>query len=388
MKATTAATPFTPMLFLIALLVATGFLWGLLWPQQVHAAEQVGEAVKVVRDVYGATLAKRMVEGEVVVANQRVRTGKESAVRLQFMDETELYMGERSELKLEKYIYKPETGAVESFFDMVRGVIRLSTGETKVQLTVNTPQGTIGVRGTQFDVYMDPQGTEATEVAVSEGTVEITTKDGFERVAAGQVYRMAKGEGAFTDGMSDGMAKAVTQMMENAGKDEAGKAAEKEAQTAAAVAGKDKANFVYLDTKHGRMVIELLPKLAPNHVKRFKELAAQGFYDGLIFHNVQPGYVVETGDPTGTGAGGSGQKLKAEFSKEPFVAGSVGMKRNQDDENSADSQFFIMLGRGAQLDNRYTLIGRVIQGLALTAKLSRGRPPKDPDQIISLKPAK
>ncbi len=149
-----------------------------------------------------------------------------------------------------------------------------------------------------------------------------------------------------------------------------------------AVQGKNKENLLYMDLSGGRLVIELRPDLAPRHVNRIKELARQGFYDGLGFHFVRSGYVAETGDPTGTGKGGSGQTLAAELSDAPFERGTVGMSREEDDPDSADSQFFITLGRAERLDGKYTVIGTVLHGLDLADGLQTGAPPKTPDTIV------
>jgi peptidylprolyl isomerase len=153
----------------------------------------------------------------------------------------------------------------------------------------------------------------------------------------------------------------------------------------------DLENTLYLQLKDGQVVIELLPNLAPNHVARIKELTRQGFYDGIVFHRVIAGFMAQTGDPTGTGAGGSGQKLKAEFSKEPHVRGIVSMARATDPD-SADSQFFIVLADSKYLDNQYTVFGRVTSGMEFVDKIKKGDSSNggkvtDPDKIISLKVA-
>ena len=120
--------------------------------------------------------------------------------------------------------------------------------------------------------------------------------------------------------------------------------------------------MIYLELKDGRVVIETLPDLAPNHVARIKELVRQGFYDGIVFHRVIDGFMAQTGDPTGTGTGGSGKNLDAEFSAEPHVRGILSMARAQD-PNSADSQFFIVFDDAKFLDRQYTVWGRVIEGM-------------------------
>ncbi len=133
----------------------------------------------------------------------------------------------------------------------------------------------------------------------------------------------------------------------------------------------DLENTLYMDLKDGRVVIEMRPDLAPNHVKRIKELARKGFYDGIVFHRVIDGFMAQTGDPTGTGNGGSGQKLKAEFSKEPHRRGVVSMAR-PGDINGGDSQFFIVLADSTYLDGQYTVWGQVTSGMEFVDKIKKG----------------
>ena len=149
---------------------------------------------------------------------------------------------------------------------------------------------------------------------------------------------------------------------------------------------RDLENTLYLDLTYGRVVIELRPDLAPNHVKRIKELVRQGFYNGIKFHRVIEGFMAQTGDPTGTGMGGSGQKIDAEFSQEPFKRGTVGMARAQS-PNSADSQFFIMFANGDFLNGQYTVWGQVVEGMEFVDKIKRGEPPANPDIIVKLQVA-
>jgi len=130
-------------------------------------------------------------------------------------------------------------------------------------------------------------------------------------------------------------------------------------------------NILNLDLKDGRVVIQMRPDLAPLHVARIKELVRQGFYNGLTFHRVMAGFMAQGGDPKGTGMGGSGVRLKAEFSSEKFVRGVVGMGRARD-KDSADSQFFIMLGDGRWLDNKYTIWGRVTEGMTFVDNIKKG----------------
>ena len=147
-------------------------------------------------------------------------------------------------------------------------------------------------------------------------------------------------------------------------------------------------NELYLYLKDGKVVIELLPDLAPKHVARIKELVRSKFYDGIVFHRVIDGFMAQTGDPTGTGMGGSGQNIKAEFSKEPHVRGAVSMARAADFD-SADSQFFIVLKDSNFLDSQYTLFGRVISGMEFVDKIKKGNSSDNgkvdqPDKIIKI----
>jgi peptidylprolyl isomerase len=149
---------------------------------------------------------------------------------------------------------------------------------------------------------------------------------------------------------------------------------------------RDPENTLFLDLKDGRVVIELRPDLAPTHVARIKELARQRFYDGIVFHRVIEGFMAQTGDPTGTGTGGSGRRLPAEFTREPFLRGTVGMARAQN-PNSGDSQFFIMFARTPSLDGQYTVWGRVVAGMQFVDRIERGEPPRVPDKIVRLRVA-
>ena len=148
----------------------------------------------------------------------------------------------------------------------------------------------------------------------------------------------------------------------------------------------DPENQIFLDLKDGRVVIDLLPNVAPNHVERIKELTREGFYDGIVFHRVIEGFMAQTGDPTGTGTGGSGQKLAAEFSDAPFTRGAVGMARAQNPD-SGDSQFFICFDDAQFLNKQYTVWGRVGAGMEFVDNITRGEPPANPDRIEKMQVA-
>jgi peptidylprolyl isomerase len=148
--------------------------------------------------------------------------------------------------------------------------------------------------------------------------------------------------------------------------------------------GQDLENTLYMDLEDGRVVIELRPDLAPKHVARIKELARAGFYDGIVFHRVIPGFMAQTGDPTGTGRGGSDKpNLPAEFSNEPFARGTVGMARTSD-PNSANSQFFIDFVDTPHLNGQYTVWGQVVEGMEFVDQLAPGEPPANPDKIVKM----
>jgi peptidylprolyl isomerase len=132
----------------------------------------------------------------------------------------------------------------------------------------------------------------------------------------------------------------------------------------------------------GDVVIRLRPDLAPGHVARIRELAAEGFYDGVVFHRVIPGFMAQGGDPTGTGMGGSPKPdLKAEFSREPHVRGTASMARAQNPD-SANSQFFICFAEAGFLDGQYTVWGEVIEGMEHVDALPKGEPPRSPGKIV------
>ncbi len=145
-------------------------------------------------------------------------------------------------------------------------------------------------------------------------------------------------------------------------------------------------DYLKMDLKQGQVVIELRPDLAPKHVARIKELADKGFYDGIIFHRVIAGFMAQTGDPTGTGRGGSGQKLNAEFTKTPFKRGTVGMARSSA-INSGDSQFFICFTSVPSLDGQYTVWGEVVKGMEFVDQIQKGEPPRNPDRIVKMRVA-
>ncbi|HRE22348.1 MAG TPA: peptidylprolyl isomerase [Rhabdaerophilum sp.] len=147
----------------------------------------------------------------------------------------------------------------------------------------------------------------------------------------------------------------------------------------------DPKNTLQIDLKDGKVLIALRPDLAPKHVERIKVLAKKGFYDGIVFHRVIEGFMAQTGDPQGTGGGGSDlPNLPAEFSKEPFVRGTVGAARTAD-LNSANSQFFIMFAPAPHLNNQYTVWGKVVAGMEFVDLIKRGEPVRNPDKMLKVR---
>ena len=151
----------------------------------------------------------------------------------------------------------------------------------------------------------------------------------------------------------------------------------------------DRQNTIYLDTKDGRITIQLRPDLAPKNVAQIKALTKRGFYNGIVFHRVIDGFMAQTGDPTGTGSGGSDlPDLPAEFSKEPFKRGTIGMARTSN-PNSANSQFFICFDTASSLNGKYTVVGQVTSGMNVVDKIKKGSSSdngavSNPDKIVKM----
>ena len=148
----------------------------------------------------------------------------------------------------------------------------------------------------------------------------------------------------------------------------------------------DHDDVLILDTTRGPVTIAMRPDLAPRHVARIKELVRDGFYNGVVFHRVIDGFMAQTGDPTGTGSGGMGEMLDAEFNKEPHGRGTVSMARTSD-PNSARSQFFICFKDSNFLDGQYTVWGKVTSGMEHVDKIKKGEPPSNPDKMIKVQVA-
>tara|TARA_R110000751_G_scaffold271365_2_gene371218 strand:- start:60731 stop:61240 length:510 start_codon:yes stop_codon:yes gene_type:complete len=149
----------------------------------------------------------------------------------------------------------------------------------------------------------------------------------------------------------------------------------------------DPENTIIMETSKGKVVIKLFPDLAPNHVARIKELARAEFYDGIVFHRVIEGFMAQTGDPTGTGMGGSDKPdLQSEFSNMTHARGTCSMARSQN-PHSANSQFFICFADSPFLDRQYTVWGQVTEGMDVIDQIKRGEPVSDPDSISTMRVA-
>ena len=146
----------------------------------------------------------------------------------------------------------------------------------------------------------------------------------------------------------------------------------------------DPENTITLETTYGPVVIKLMPEVAPKHVEQIKTLTRKGFYDGIVFHRVIDGFMAQTGDPTGTGTGGSDlPNISAEFNSTNFGRGAVGMARSAS-PGSANSQFFICFDDCSFLNKQYTVWGQVVEGMQFIDQIKRGEPPADPDKIVKM----
>jgi len=211
-------------------------------------------------------------------------------------------------------------------------------------------------------------------------------EDKAAKAAEKEARKAAKAEAEASEDKDKQARKAARNTEKDAQDKRDNNAAEASVLAAPLVATPDKAdpdNILFLDlSTGGRVTIQLYPEIAPNHVERIKTLTRQGFYNGIVFHRVIDGFMAQTGDPTGTGTGGSDlPDVAAEFNKFPHLRGSVSMARAQD-PNSANSQFFIVFYPRFSLDNSYTNFGRVIAGMEHVDSIPRGEPPATPARIL------
>ncbi len=359
-------------------------------------AVEIGAAEKVVRNVYGTSVTKRMTNGEPLVANQKVATEAESAARLTLKDSSNLSLGPRAEVILDEFVYNPAKNFAAGTIKVAKGLMRFAGAKARLDLKVKTPTATIGIRGTIFDVNVDGEGTEVT---VREGSVEVETPRGTRRVRAGQSIRVPPSGQPQLGQASPEMEKAVGAMLAMLPASKvAAKTSPKSAPKAGKSAGKDKAmavpaavrrdkdleSVLLIAVDGGVVAVRLRDDLAPDHVAWLKQMVRANFYDGIGFHSVAPGFAAETGDPSGTGNGGDAKAMDPEFSEESFKRGSVGMKASPRDPKTATSQFFILMKPAPHLDGKYTYIGDVIHGIERVDRLSPGQPPKVPSRIRSM----
>lgn len=362
-------------------------------------AQEIGAAEKVVRNVFGTSLTRRMQNGEALVANQKVTTQAESAARLTLKDKSNLSLGPRAEVVFDEFVYDPGKNFASGTIKVAKGLLRFAGAQAKLDLKVRTPTATIGIRGTIFDVMVDGEGTE---VAVREGSVEVDTPRGRRRVEAGQSLKVPPDGQPVIGEASKNMGKAVAAMLAMlpaskavaASSPAAGQKAGTSAGKGGAVAvpaavrrSKDLDSVLLLSVDGGTIAIQLREDLAPKHAAWLKQLVREAYFDGIGFHSVSPGFAAEAGDPSGTGRGGAIQAMDPELAKAGFKRGSVGMKASPSDPNTATSQFFILMKPAPHLDGKYTYIGDVIHGIDRVDRLSPGQPPKVPSRIRSLRVA-
>ena len=339
----------------------------------------IGIADLVVNKVYGNSLTSRIKNGQKIRANQRIRTGRNSATSISLKDNSIIKIGEIADVYMDNIIFDRTGSSLNGSMEMVTGLLRFTSGKIhKINLKVQTGNLTIGIRGTQFDLLANHSKTE---IKVTQGQVQVS-KGGLKTlVSEGQVYLADENTSSgFRKEISKELKQAILKLESLTGKKLTSESSDEERKVSS-----NNRNLLQIYTTKGLITVRMLPSLAEKHVTRIKELVTQKFYDNLIFHSVRKGFAVETGDPTGTGSGGSGEKLLAEISKTRFERGTVAMKRNRNDPNSGDSQFFITLRRAPHLDGKYTIWGKVIEGMGLLGQFQAGNPPSNPERIINIK---
>ncbi len=329
-----------------------------------RAAPDIGVATKVVREALARTINKRLKSGDGLGFNEVVSTGDASAIQVRFNDASNLILGEDAEIILDSMVYQPNTATISGTFRVLSGVLRFKAAETKLDLVINTPSGTIGIRGTEFDLLTTP--TE-TEIDMLEGVVQVTSASGTATVSAGQTYRMSAASAGFLSGPSAAMRQASAKMLALIATNEAREAAGGKAATmptfetasrSSSQSTGSGAERLIMELATGPVVIQLRGDLAPNHVKHMRTLAEAGAFDGVPFQFVSKGYVAETALPK-VAAG----TIASEFSREPFERGVVGMSHDKGAPDSATGKFFIALGRAGVLDGKYTVWGKVVSGM-------------------------
>ncbi|MEQ8229881.1 MAG: peptidylprolyl isomerase [Rhodospirillales bacterium] len=365
-------------------------------PGTALSAGNIGVAKRVVNDVTTQSFGQSVQPGDDLVAAETVVTRNKSAIDIRLTDQSTVMIGENSELLLDELVYGRDENKVTGAFRMVSGAIRFASSGVPMDFLIKTPTATIGIRGTQFDVLVD---RDRTEVAVIEGLIQVQSRFGVVDVGTGQIYQVSTQQAVFLQTQSAQMQSAmqfILAMLQGSGSapvfqtQQAGAAMAQVVALPSFLVGRDMENLLVIDLPQGKVYVELMPGVAPLHVRRIKQLVRQQFYDGLAFHYVRQDYVAETGDPSytsgGAGGGGSGTTLAAEFSATPFTEGTVGMSRLQNDPNSADSRFFIALGPTARtLDGKYTAWGRVVLGMQYLKALKAANKPSAPERIRTIR---
>ena len=362
---------------------------------------QIGKAETIAGNVYGKNLNKVLNSGDIIKYLDKVRVGFDSAASLRFVDDTKVTLGENSSLLIDSLIYNPRSRIAEGALNLTSGFLRFASSGKGSGLSIKTPVAAIGVRGTVFDVLAtDTQ----IEVAVHDGEVVITSKNKTASVRSGQVIQM-KLDGSFVISRvpSSSLKKAVGNIKNVLKRKDHNFESFKIYQIniekgnincnrkidniniPESIKNIDKTLIVIIRIKNDNIFIRMRPDIAPNHINRIKTLIRRCFYDGLQFFDVKSNFAAITGDPLNTGKGGSGIKIKAEFSDAPFITGSVGMMRDQKKPNSADSQFFIALKPLPHLIGKYTNWGTVVSGMDKIRGLPVGRPPKNPERILTMR---
>jgi peptidylprolyl isomerase len=343
----------------------------------------IGIADLVVNKVYGNSLSSRIKNGQKILANQRIRTGRNSATSISLKDDSIIKIGEIADVYMDNIIFDRTGSSLNGSMEMVTGLLRFTSGKIhRMNLKIQTGNLTIGIRGTQFDLLAN---RSKTEIQVTQGQVQVS-KGGLKTlVSEGQVYIADENTSSgFRKKISKELKQAILKLESLTGKKLTSVNDINSSEEEKRISSNNR-NLLQIYTTKGLITVRMLPSVAEKHVTRIKELVTQKFYDNLIFHSVRKGFAVETGDPTGTGSGGSGEKLLAEISKTPFERGTVAMKRNRNDPNSGDSQFFITLRRAPHLDGKYTIWGKVIEGMGLLEQFQAGNPPSNPERIINIK---
>lgn len=366
---------------------------------------RVGNAETISGNVFGKSLGKRLNSGDPIRYLDTVRVGLSSAAALRFVDNTELVMGENSSLLINNLIFNPQPGPAEGVLNVTSGFLRYTSAGRRSNIIIQTPLATIGIRGTVFDILAS---STQVEVVVHAGSIIVNSNTKKALLRSGEVIKLNK-DGTFVISktpsleikkaaqnvslilkLSDhsfekfktyGISKNTTKynkVPKKCSKKLTNIVIPKYLQIL------DKSKIVIMRLNTGDVFIELRGDIAPRHVKRIKNLIRQCFYDGLQFFDVKADFAAISGDPLNSGEGGSGKTLKSEFSKIPFIAGSVGMIRDQKNPDSADSQFFIALNPLPHLTGKYTKWGLVVHGMDKIRKLPIGRPPQNPGYIVAV----